>query len=102
MPLKGWIIFGLLAWFAGFLQTGLSPKVKMLKLPLMIYFIFGCPSGIKSRDVSFEGFRLQFLGLLLILMPFLKSFVNLSDVYLLLGSLAFSTLISFLLTSIQN
>jgi hypothetical protein len=102
MPEQAWIIFGVLAWLGGYIHTRFILDLKKLQIPLLIYFICGFPSGLNSREVTFEGFRLQFLGLLLVLIPNLKYYVKISDVYLLLGSLAFSTIISFLLMQMQD
>lgn len=102
MPEQGWLIFGFLAWIVGYLQSKFAPKTRMLEIPLIIFIICGLPSGFKSREISFEGFRLQLLGLLLAFIPSLKNFIQVSDVYLLLGSLGISTVVSFLLIQLQD
>lgn len=96
MPQYGWIFFGIAAWIAGYIQTRFYPKIKMFRLPLLIYIFFGFPSGINVRAVSYEGFRLQFLGLLLFLMPVLDNYVKINDAYLLLGSLGIASLAAYL------
>lgn len=99
---QSWILLGILAWLAGYLLTRFLPKRKMLKVWLPIYILFGLPSGFSSRGISFEGFRLQLLGFLLILMPVINKFTKIGDVYLLLGSLGFSTLIAFAVMQMQE
>jgi hypothetical protein len=102
MPQYGWFLFGLIAWIAGYIESRYYPKIRMFHLPFLIYIFFGLPSGIKSRSISYEGFRLQFLGLLLFVMPVIDNLVQINDGYLLVGSVGVASLLAYLMMNKQG